>query len=551
MDTLLHPSTSSMAKRPCPSSAENSMLPSSFSQMDNLLLSFLSLSDSSSPVSLDLSFDRLLESAPSDADQSLLIDRAHNLGSLLLRAANRSARKRASHHNSIAWALPPDLTIKVFSMLDSQSLCYAAATCSMFNKCAMDPLCYANIDLTTVVPKVNNAVVSTMIQRAGKSFRSLKLGIVPGPTSSPGSCQPLVYSIRNSVDVSSFSWNDKKTRQGKESSILTRSCLYPLSGDNGAAGTLLRRLHLYNIERMDNASFCVALAACPSLLDLEIVGLHVELRQTLMSVSSNCHLIERLFFESSKTGRDDSLKSPTCVDLVNNCPNISSLSLRGFKLHDYKVRILVKVLGRVGLHKYLEFWSSGCCLPGRVGFRKLKYADFSTSYSISGTFLRNLGSGFGGNLLEVLILRDCMHLKEVEVARFLTAVLAGDFKFLRYLDISNREGLASEGDWYQRSYNSRIIPLKQVLEVRPNICLLAEFPSEGCYIDIDHMFDSDVNSEISLPSQLSSHTSDGSLLMSSSESSYNSDQGSGNEEYQVSGFVIYEESSDEVDFLVV
>lgn len=42
-------------------------------------------------------------------------------------------------------------------------------------------------------------------------------------------------------------------------------------------------------------------------------------------------------------GRDDSLKSQTCVDLVNNCPNLTSLALRGFKLHDYKVRILVKV----------------------------------------------------------------------------------------------------------------------------------------------------------------------------------------------------------------
>ncbi|KAE8680406.1 transducin family protein [Hibiscus syriacus] len=270
--------------------------------MDHLLLSFLSLADSSPPVSLDLSFDRLLDSTPSDADQALLIDRTHSIGSLLLRTANRSARKRASLHNSIAWALPPDLTIKVFSMLDSQSLCYATATCWMFNKCAMDPLCYENIDLTTVVPKVNNVVVSTMIQRAGKSFRSLKLGIVPGPTSSPGSCQPLVYTIQNFVDVFSFSWNEKKTR------------------------ALLWRLHLYNIERMDNTSLCVALAAYPSLLDLEIVGLHVELRQTFMSVSSNCHLIERLFFESSKTGRDD-----------------SSLSLRGFKLHDYKVRILVKV----------------------------------------------------------------------------------------------------------------------------------------------------------------------------------------------------------------
>ncbi|GKU86575.1 hypothetical protein SLEP1_g1087 [Rubroshorea leprosula] len=538
MDTLLHTPTS-MAKRPCPSSSSSSSStsqnprppplqpPSHVSQMDQLLHSFLSLADDSTSISVDLSFDRLLESCSSDSDQSLLIDRAHKLGSLLLNAANRSARKRASVHNSLAWALPSDLTIKVFSMLDTQSLCYASATCSLFNKCAMDPSCYANIDLTTVVPKVNNAVVSTMIQRAGKALQSLKLGVVPGPTTCPGSCQPLVYTIRNSVDVSNFSWNDKKTRQGKESSILSRSCLNPISGDNGAAGALLRRLHLYNIERMDNASLCAALSACPYLLDLEIVGLHVELRQTLTSVSTSCHLIERLFFESSKTGRDDSLKSPTCVDLVNNCPKLTSLSLRGFKLHDYKVRILVK------------------------GLRKLKYADFSTSYSITGTFLRNLGSSTGGNLLEVLILRDCMHLKEVEVARFLTAVLAGDFKYLRHLDISNREGLASEGDWYSRCYNSSIIPLKQVSEVRPEICLLAEFPSEGSFVDIEHMFDSDINSEVSLPSQLSSHTSDGSLLMSSSESSYNSDQGSGSEEFQDPGFVIYEESSDEVDFLVV
>ncbi|XP_037492551.1 F-box protein SKIP17, partial [Jatropha curcas] len=240
MDTLLHTPTS-MAKRPCPfssssssttaastvtattNSPSSSRLPNMNHQVDNLLQTFLDLADSPS-LSVDLSLDRILDSTPCDADQSLLIDRALKLGSLLLEAGKRSARKRSSKHNSVTWALPPDLTIKVFSMLDTQSLCYAAATCSMFHKCAMDPLCYANIDLTTVVPKVNNAVVSTMIQRAGKALQSLKLGIVPGPTVSPGSCQPLVYSIRNSIDVSNFSWNDKKTRQGKESSILTRSC---------------------------------------------------------------------------------------------------------------------------------------------------------------------------------------------------------------------------------------------------------------------------------------------------------------------------------------
>lgn len=67
-------------------------------------------------------------------------------------------------------------------------------------------------------------------------LRSLKLGVLPGPSVSAGSCQPLVYTIRNSVDVSNFSWNDKRSRQGKESSILTRSCLGPLAGGSGSPG---------------------------------------------------------------------------------------------------------------------------------------------------------------------------------------------------------------------------------------------------------------------------------------------------------------------------
>ncbi|KAH8509258.1 hypothetical protein H0E87_011139 [Populus deltoides] len=541
MDTLLHTPTS-LAKRPCPFPSSPSSpppnpnkLPHMNNQVGNLLQTFLNLADSHS-LSIDQSFEHLLDSSPCDADQSLLIDRALKLGSLLLEAGNRSARKRSSVHNSLTWALPPDLTIKLFSMLDAQSLCYAAATCSMFYKCAMDPLCYANIDLTTVVPKVNNAVVSTMIQRAGKALRSLKLGIVPGPTLPHGSCQPLVYGIRNAVEVSNFSWNDKKTRQGKESSTLTRYCLTPLSGDNGAAGAVLRGLHLYNIERIDNTSLCGALSACPSLLDLEIIGLHVDLRQTLVSVSMNCPLIERLFFESSKTGRDDSLKSSTCVDLVNNCPNLTSLALRGFKLYDYKLRILVK------------------------GFCKLKYVDFSTSYSITGSFLRNLGGDMGGSLLEVLIFRDCMHLKEAghnsfpfstfftlnlfecerswlswfggwKLPDYLHQFLLGTLDFFDILwDISNREGLAAAGDSYGRCYSLSIIPTKQVLEERPDICLLAEFPSEGSFVDLGQMTDSDLTSEVSLSSQLSSRTSDGLSFMCTSEINYSSDQTSGNEE---------------------
>ncbi|KAI8522910.1 hypothetical protein RHMOL_Rhmol13G0033500 [Rhododendron molle] len=502
MDTLLLgcPST---AKRPCCTPPSDPLLMTASPRisilkpdpMDRLLESFLGLSDSTSTLSLDLSFDRLLESRPCDSDQNDMIERAMRLGSVLLEAGKRSARKRATMHNAVVWALPPDLTTKVFSVLDTQSVCYAAATCTLFRKCTMDPLCYANIDLTAEVPRVNNVVVSTFIQRAGKVLQSLKLGIVPGPTASLGSSQPLVYTIRNSADAPGFSWNDKRSRQGKESSSLTRSCLSSLSGDSDAPGARLRRLHLYNIERMDNTALCAALSACPSLLDLEIVGLHVELRQTLESVSKYCHLIERLYFEASKAGRDDSLKWPTCNDLVKNCPHITSLALRGFKLHDNKVRVLVK------------------------GFHKLKYLDFSTSYSITGGFLRNLGGDAGGSQLE---------------------------------DISNREGLASDGDWYHRCYSTSNIPVKRLLEERPGFCIVAEFPPEGSFIEIEQMVGNEAYSDLSSPSQPSSHTSDGSgtLFTSSTESSYNSDQGSGNEDGREASYIIYEESSDEVDFLV-
>ncbi|MFS8014555.1 putative leucine-rich repeat domain superfamily, F-box-like domain superfamily [Helianthus anomalus] len=515
-----------MAKRTCCSDPSTAVSPSPISpesqtdrfNNDFLLDSFLHVSDFDS---INTSFDTLIESRSSDSDKHDLIQRALHIGSILLEAGKRSDRKRSLFHNAVVWPLPPDLTIKVFALLDTQSVCYAAATCSFFQKCAADSSCFASIDLITSVPKVNNGVVSSLIRRAGNALQSIKLGVLP-PSTSPLFCssEPLVYSIRNSTDASGVSWNDKRSRQGKESSILTRSCLSYLSENGGAPGARLRRLHLFNVERMDNAALSASLSACPSLLDLEIVGLHVELRQTLESVSKHCPLIERLVFESSKTGRDDGLKHPTCYEFVHSCPNITTLALKGFKLHDYKARMLVK------------------------GLRKLKIVDFSTSYSFTGAFLKNLGVNGGGKHLEVMILRDCMHLKEIEVEHFMGAVLAGEFERLRHLDISNREGLASDGDWFRRCYSASFIPIKQLLEERPNFYLVAEFP-KGSYIDVEQPTPGDLNSDVSLASQFSSHASDGSFLMSASDSGSDS----GNEEGQETSFLTYDESSDEIDFL--
>lgn len=104
-----------MAKRLCSSStSQNPNITAKLNpSMDNLLETLLNLADSPPSLSIDVSFERLLDSTPGDEDQSHLIDRAIKVGSLLLESAKRSARKRASHHNFLAWALPPDLTIKV------------------------------------------------------------------------------------------------------------------------------------------------------------------------------------------------------------------------------------------------------------------------------------------------------------------------------------------------------------------------------------------------------------------------------------------------------
>lgn len=65
------------------------------------------------------------------------------------------------------------------------------------------------------------------------------------------------------------------------------------------------------------------------------------------------------------------------------------------------------------------------------------------------------------------------------------------------------------------------------------------------------MFSSDLNIDTNSPSLASSHTSDGYVFSSSSESSYNSDQSSGEQSSgnPIAIYPVHGESSDEVDDL--
>ncbi|PWA56865.1 F-box domain, Leucine-rich repeat domain, L domain-like protein [Artemisia annua] len=192
--------------------------------------------------------------------------------------------------------------------------------------------------------------------------RSIKLGVLP------------YSSYKVTTDISK----------------LTSSCLSCLNGNSGAPG--LRRLHLYNIRGMDNTALSASLSVCPSLIDLEIVC-----SNTVGSFHfSRAALRIRAYLEESKWSK-----------FVRNCPNITTLALKGFEMSDRMACKLVKEL------------------------HKLKYVNFSTSFSFTGSFLKNLGTIGGGNNLEVMILRDARNLRKVKVKKFLAAIVAGEWRISR------------------------------------------------------------------------------------------------------------------------
>ncbi|XP_048595188.1 F-box protein SKIP17-like isoform X2 [Brassica napus] len=325
------------------------------------LLSF----PNSSPFSIASSFDRELDKALASASgdvsaQDSLLDRTLQLASLLLDSTKRCFRKRASAHNSSSWFLPPDLTIKVFSMLDTKSLMQASVCCTLFNKCAMDRLCYTHIDLTTAARKADSGVVCIMIHRAGKELRSLKLGRV---ARSDGS--------------------------DPTPSLLNGSFLSPLSYNHGFLGSRLRSLRLYNIRPINYTSFTEVLSLCSNLTDLMITGLNCPVMLLFKTLREKCRLIENLCLEAYQaSGTVDAKTGSPLIEFVTNSYNLTSLTLISFRLTD-------------GLALNLAESSS-----------KLKYLNLSRSPTLNGRFLRDLGHSCKESSLKTLIMRNCYNLQE-------------------------------------------------------------------------------------------------------------------------------------------
>ncbi|XP_020876314.1 F-box protein At4g02733 isoform X3 [Arabidopsis lyrata subsp. lyrata] len=412
------PSVSSSSENPNPSPLGLSDSPDfSQSEMDSIISSLLTFPDSPS-LSIRSSFDRVLDNLLSSSDDSVqdqLIDRTLERFSLLLESTKRRFQKRATLHNSISWFLPSDLTIKIFSKLDTKSLMQVSACCTMLNKSAMDPLCYSHIDLTTAFQHADDRVLSTLINRSGKQLRSLKLG--------------------------------RRDAPGYVPSLFTNSCLAPLQ----FTGNLLRSLHIYSIGFMYIDSLLAPLSACANLTDLKIVGVNVFLEPIIELLAIKCCLIEHLFLDNFSQG----IITYSTIELfVTNCPKLTSLTLLNFNLNEAMARIIFK------------------------GFRKLKYINLSKTFEIDGSFLRVLGDRCRESPLETLILRDCYSLQEGEVVKFLNSVIAGNFKSIRYIDVSSNNCLASNGS---RRTSLPNFPLETLKKKRWDVTFVGDFPLRPRY----------------------------------------------------------------------
>ncbi|XP_048607014.1 F-box protein SKIP17 isoform X2 [Brassica napus] len=440
-------STFSLMDPPTSPAAQN---PSSL-HSDSIISSLLSF-PASTPFSIACSFDRELEkalaSASDDASvQDRLLNRTIQLASLLLDSTERCFRKRASAHNSVAWVLPPELTVKVFSKLDTKSLMQAAACCTMFNKCAMDRSSYAHIDLTTA----DNEVVCTMIHRAGKELRSIKLGHVTrryGPDPAPTSIW------FNGPFLSSLAYN------------------------NGFLGSRLRSLRLYNIRWMTSSSSFEVFSFCSNLTDLRIVGSNCPFRQLFMTLTKKCRLIEHLCLGTYfPLGTMDASTVSHLIELVTKSPNLTSLTLLCFQLTNEMARNLVESCRKL---KYLNFSRS----PKINGhFLRCKYKMLNRAISSKHRYYHNFNIAAGRDLgnsckespLQTLVMRNCVKLEEKEVLELCNTLLKGNFKFIRHIDVSSNNGLVSDDG--RRSYKPKF-PVEKLKEERPDVTLVADFPLE-------------------------------------------------------------------------
>ncbi|GAQ86651.1 hypothetical protein KFL_003020110 [Klebsormidium nitens] len=406
------------------------------------------------------------------------------LGAQLQDFGNTLARQHAADLNAGVWPFTQDLSVKIFSHMSAHDRAHAAAVCTFFARTAADPACYEVLDLVPRGLHVTSATVIKLVRRAGHFLRVLKLGVLPKPplpaahspssrtarrrsslatSASPGSSSPLVRPAWV-PEYTDKTLPLSRLMQGKEKGRLCplgRHSLHVLSPAQSAAGANLHALHLYNVVELDGRAVTAALASCPRLHDLEVIGLQVAPACMLEAVAEHCPLLVRFCCQPRKRtslfdvwdqdpARRSTLRSTLCERVAARCPSLASLTLRSCIVQDRKVAIFLKKL-------------------------PLQYVDLCGAQYLNGSFLKDLAA-LRDCRLEHLLLRDCMRLREDCVEAFLQALLSDECKSLRSLDVSSKNGLAS-GEWFARHKSGRVADaVARLPQQRPGCWLTADFP---------------------------------------------------------------------------
>ncbi|KAG2276191.1 hypothetical protein Bca52824_058746 [Brassica carinata] len=340
-----------------------------------------------------------------------------------------TAPERRRSTNPRQWTLPLELTSKVFSYLSSSDVAKAAErVCPFFRAAGRDPYAYSDVDLCNL--RYGETLIALMcIRRANLAIKSLAVGFSYGP--------------------GDFDLNR----------MYSGRFLEPLQ----YLGRGLKKLKLVGLDLIGPEHLTPVFAVCAVLTNLELHKLGLVTLEYAMSVASE-HCIQLQSFEYSSKEPEDgvlgAVSDATLQRFLTSIPHLTSICLCGVHISDTQLILLLR------------------------GRKKLTSLDLSGSSVFTGSFLGDLLNE--ELVLEVLLLRRCIDLQEVQLKVFFTNL--GDkplfFQKMEDLVITGFQN----GGLLQEGFEGRI-GRDALLVARPAIKISTYFEGEPAVVFVQAELD--------------------------------------------------------------
>ncbi|GAA0149819.1 hypothetical protein LIER_08902 [Lithospermum erythrorhizon] len=210
------------------------------------------------------------------------------------------------------WQLDEDATLQVFGHLKgyTNTLCCLEATCRTFNRWARDPSLYREIRVLFTRSKMSDAGLSALIDRAN-TIESLEVQVIRDPE--------IVVPVESLGDIPPLTTQFMRSFEGTKSQNLRNLVISGLLN--------LERIHDEYDQHVEyDGDFIASLSSCDSLTHLELAKCSIGMRAVLKLASGKEVSVAGNIVHSWVRFR---LSTRTAEQIIQNCPHISTLQIRG------------------------------------------------------------------------------------------------------------------------------------------------------------------------------------------------------------------------------